>query len=426
MKTKLLALSMALAGWTTTQAQVLNDFEAGSPAVTAAYGAEFSTIANPNPTGNTTANVGQIKRTTDAWYELIRFNAAFSVPANTTKYVHMLARYTSATIPNMSIRVDANGNDGSVDIHPLNTYNTPGEWMDMVFKVDGGESGINPTEILFFADASVNVLNSTDSFAQIDEFVLNDSDAPIGYVPQDMMLNDFEAGSPEVMAYYGAEFAIVANPLTTGNSSPNVGEIKRTSDAWYELIRFAKFFNVPTNTTRYIHVLVKYTSTNVPNISIRVDGGAEGNDGSTDIHPTMDYTAVGQWQDMVFAIPGGENGVTVTHILFFADASVNTLNNTDSFAYIDQMQINDIAEPVAATNTFERNTLTVYPNPTAAYWNFEGTGNNPVAVEITDITGKTVLASNTAAVNATGLANGVYFAKITSGATIQTIKVIKN
>lgn len=425
MKTKLLALSLALAGWA-TNAQVLNDFETGSPAVTAAYGAEFSAIANPDPTGNTTATVGQVKRTSDAWYELIRFNASFSIPANTTKYVHMLVRYTSATIPNMSIRVDAvGGNDGSVDIHPLNTYNTPGDWMDMVFKIDGGESGINPTEILFFADASVNTLNNTDSFAQIDEFVLNDSDAPIGYVPQDMMLNDFEDGSPATAAYYGAEFAIVANPLTTGNSSPNVAEIKRTSGAWYELIRFAKFFNVPANTTRYIHVLVKYTSTTVPNISIRVDGGAEGNDGSTDIHPTVDYTNVGQWQDMVFAIPGGENGVSVTHILFFADASVNTLNNTDSFAYIDQMQINDNAEPAAALNLFENQAFTVYPNPTSARWNFESAVDAPVAVEIIDLTGKTVLASKTPAVDATGLTNGVYFARITSGGAVSTIKVIK-
>lgn len=424
MKTKLLAFSILFAAWAPLQAQVLNDFEAGSPAVTAAYGAEFSTIANPDPNGNTTATVGQVKRTSTAWYELIRFNTSFTVPANTTKYVHMLAQYTSTTIPNMSIRVDANGNDGSVDIHPLNTYNTPGEWMDMVFKVEGGETGVTPNEILFFADASVNALNNTDSFAQIDQFVLNDSDTPIGYVPEDMMLNDFEAGSPEVSAHYGAEFAVVANPLTTGNPSPNVGQIKRTGANWYELIRYAKYFNVPANTTRYIHAWVRYTATTVPNISIRVDGNAT-SDGSVDIHPTADYTAVGEWQDLVFAIPGGENGVSVTHIIILADSSVNVLNNTDSFAYIDQMQINGNPEPTASIAGFEKNAFTVYPNPTTGFWNFESVNHEPATIEITDLTGKTVLVSQHTTVDATGLSNGVYFARIASGNGVQVVKLIK-
>ncbi|KOS07239.1 hypothetical protein AM493_15240 [Flavobacterium akiainvivens] len=424
MKTKLLALSFLLAGWA-ANAQVLNDFEADSPAVTAAYGAEFSTIANPDPNGNTTATVGKINRTSTAWYELVRFNVSFTVPANTTKYVHMLARYTSTTEPNMSIRVDANGNDGSVDIHPMNTYNTPGEWMDMVFKVEGGATGITPTEILFFADASVTVLDNADLYALIDEFVLNDSDTPIGYEPQDMMLNDFEEGSPAVTAHYGAEFTIVANPLATGNPSANVGEIKRTSGEWYELIRYAKYFNVPANTTRYIHVLARYTTTTVPNMSIRVDGSATG-DGSVDIHPTLEYTNVGQWQDMVFAIPGGENGISVTHILFFADASVGAINNTDSFAYIDQMQINDSAEPVASVLTFEKNAVSAYPNPTNNVWNFTAGSSEITSIHIADLTGKTVLKSNSAAVDATGLTSGMYFAQITAGGATQTIKVIKN
>jgi lipocalin len=435
MKTKL--LNAAFSGFLMCASsamfgQMLNNFEPGSPTVTASYGAEFSTIANPNTTGNTTANAGQIKRTSGNWYELIRFNAAFSVPANATKYVHMLVRYTSATVPNLSIRIDAvGGNDGTNGINPLNPYNQPGTWKDLVFKVEGGATGVTATELLFFPDASFNVLNNTDSFAQIDEILLNDSETPIGYEPEDMMLNDFEAGSPTVTASYGAEFAIVDNPLAAGNPTAHVGELKRTSGNWYELIRYSTYFNIPANTTRYIHMLVKYTSATVPNLSIRIDANS-GNDGTTNIDPTVPYTNVGGWQDMVFEIPGGATGISVTQMLFFADASVNVLNNTDSFAYIDQMEINDNPTPAAVVSaeSFARNnTVMAYPNPTQGVWNFTATNDVISSVEVIDVTGKTVAATNSAAaevtVDASGLSKGIYFAKITSGAAVQTVKIIK-
>ena len=437
MKTKLLNLGIlsfiaCISASVYGQDTVLNDFEPGSPAVTASYGAEFAIIANPVPTGNPSANCGQIKRTSGNWYELIRFDAAFSVPANTKKYIHLLVRYTTAEAPNMSVRVDSvDGNDGSVDIHPINTYITPGTWQDMVFEIPGGDAGINPTQVLFFADASIKALNNTDSFALIDQVVLNGSDTPIGYEPKDMMLNDFEPSSPVVTASYGAEFANVPNPLAKGNPTANVGEIKRTGTNWYELIRFGTYFNIPANKTRYIHVLAKYTSATVPNMSLRVDAKAD-NDGNVEIHPTAEYTSVGKWQDMVFAIPGGETGMSATQIVFFADTSVNVLNNTDSFAYIDEIMINDTETATdLKTNGFEQNNaVMVYPNPAKDSWNFESAdGSIFSSIQITDILGKTVMTrkavSGKVNINASDLSKGMYFATVTSGAAVQTFKVIK-
>ncbi|MES2485255.1 MAG: T9SS type A sorting domain-containing protein [Bacteroidota bacterium] len=432
MKTKLLSLGILTLLSAAMHGQMINNFEPGSPTVTATYGAEFSAIANPLTTGNTTATVGQIKRTGTNWYELIRFNAVLTVPANTTKYVHMLVRYTSATVPNLSIRLDAvGGNDGGNSINPLNPYNAPGTWKDLVFKVEGGESGITTTELIFIPDASVNVLNNTDSFAQIDEILLNDSETPIGYEPEDMMLNDFETGSPTVTASYGAEFNIVANPLTTGNATANVGQIKRTTGNWYELVRYTTYFNIPANTTRYIHVLARYTSAIVPNMSIRIDANS-GNDGTTDIHPSVDYTNVGGWQDMVFAIPGGENGISVTQIVFLADSSFDVLNSTDSFAYIDEMMINDEEDPAptASTAVFaNNNSIVAYPNPSQNVWNFASSVNNITSIQITDMLGKTVISQNlemqNATVDASGLSKGIYFAKVSTGNATQIIKIIK-
>jgi hypothetical protein len=247
---------------------------------------------------------------------------------------------------------------------------------------------------------------------------------------QAQVLNDFESGSPAVTASYGAEFSTIANPSPTGNTTANCGEIKRTSGNWYELVRYATYFNIPANTTRYIHVYTLYTSATVPNLSIRVDANS-GNDGTTDIAPVAQYTNAGQWQDLVFEIPGGENGISVTQILFFADASVNVLNSTDSFAYIDQMQINDISTPMLGTGIFEKNAVSVYPNPANSEWHFTtGSTTQIASIQIADLTGKTVMAvkgaSNTVTVNATNLSAGIYFAQVNSGNAVQTIKVIKN
>ncbi|KGO86472.1 hypothetical protein Q765_11390 [Flavobacterium rivuli WB 3.3-2 = DSM 21788] len=251
---------------------------------------------------------------------------------------------------------------------------------------------------------------------------------------QNTYINDFEEGSPVVTATYGAEFAIVPNPVAVGNASANSGQIKRTSGAWYEIVRFATSFNVPANTSKYVHLRAMYTSSVIPNMSVRIDAAAD-NDGSADVHPTMDYTTPGAWQDMVFRIDGGETGVNPSQFLFFADASVNVLNNTDSFAYIDEIVLNDSETPfdlTAGTNAFAHNTVVkTYPNPTTNLWNFEAAhGQNLTGVQIIDALGKIVFTKNVTSdklsVDASSFSNGLYFAKITSGTAIQTIRVIKN
>lgn len=247
---------------------------------------------------------------------------------------------------------------------------------------------------------------------------------------QDVMLNDFEAGSPAVTASYGAVFTTVANTVVVGNPTANCGEIRRTSGNWYELVRFATSFNVPANATKYVHLRVMYTSAVVPNFSIRVDAAAD-SDGATDIHVTTSYdTSVGGWQDMVFRIDGGDTGVDPTQMLFFADASVSALNDTTSFAYIDEMVLSATETPFLGINTFGQNSAAkVYPNPTNGVWNFES-ANTFSSVQIIDITGKTVINQNLnatkVAIDASGLAGGIYIAKLNSATAVQTFRVVKN
>ncbi|WP_026704341.1 T9SS type A sorting domain-containing protein [Flavobacterium soli] len=81
------------------------------------------------------------------------------------------------------------------------------------------------------------------------------------------------------------------------------------------------------------------------------------------------------------------------------------------------------------TSEFAIKSLKVYPNPSNSIWNFTTDGTIS-AIEIMDVVGKIILtknsASNSIAVDASALPQGIYFAKVTCDQAIKTIKVIKN
>ena len=196
--------------------------------------------------------------------------------------------------------------------------------------------------------------------------------ASSGYInAADLVLNDFESGSPTVSDKYGAASSTVANPLQAGlNVTANCGKISRTSSNWYELVYFPASFNAAANTKSYVHILVKYDAQ--PDISIRVDAASAGGDGSADIRAMNAYSNFGQWQDLVFEINGGTGGKSVIQINYLADLGFNNspagrvLNNTDKFAYIDEIIVN--------SNPLPRGTSYINANN---LWDFESatTGN---------------------------------------------------
>ena len=166
------------------QNTIINDFETGSPTVVSRYGvsSNISVITNPFPTGiNTSAKCAKIVRTTSNWYELFAFNTNVVIPANTKRYLHMKVNYYAQ--PDVSIRIDAaNANaDGATDIRALNKYTDLGMWQDLVFEMDGGASGRTVTALVVLPDLGFDnvpaglVLNNTDKFGYIDDFIVNNS-----------------------------------------------------------------------------------------------------------------------------------------------------------------------------------------------------------------------------------------------------------
>jgi hypothetical protein len=99
-----------------------------------------------------------------------------------------------------------------------------------------------------------------------------------------------------------------------------------------------------------------------------------------------------------------------------------TLNRvTGAYAFTDGL----------STSGFNTNAFKVYPNPSSSTWNFVSTADkNITSIQIVDMLGKSVMtinpAANTASVDVTSITNGLYFAKVTTDAGTETVKLMKN
>ncbi|RZJ65334.1 MAG: T9SS type A sorting domain-containing protein [Flavobacterium sp.] len=84
--------------------------------------------------------------------------------------------------------------------------------------------------------------------------------------------------------------------------------------------------------------------------------------------------------------------------------------------------------PALAVETSAKKAFSVAPNPTNGDWTISADAAIG-SVSVFDITGKLVKSQtsdeNTMTIDASGLSNGLYFAKVVSGSTIETLKLVK-
>ena len=115
------------------------------------------------------------------------------------------------------------------------------------------------------------------------------------------------------------------------------------------------------------------------------------------------------------AIPNGNDMLTVTGNY---DITFNRSNGEYNFA------------PALSSSSFTKSTFVVSPNPTNTAWKIASPSESIQSVQIIDVLGKVVYVNNNAAneinVDATGFNNGIYFAKINSGESVNTIKLVRN
>ncbi len=114
---------------------------------------------------------------------------------------------------------------------------------------------------------------------------------------------------------------------------------------------------------------------------------------------------------------------TDTKDMFLAAGTYNFTFNRVTFAYT-------ITDASLGVNEFDSNKFTVYPNPTQNTWNFISSNSEISSLSIVDMLGKTVMSlkalSREVSVDASSLSKGMYFAKVSSGESVQTFKLLKN
>lgn len=129
------------------------------------------------------------------------------------------------------------------------------------------------------------------------------------------------------------------------------------------------------------------------------------------------------WNDQEGFNPGDEQTATDgtftnRYIRVDGDKSVNFVWNAPQ-------------QTLSTSDEIKQNiTLSVYPNPSTSSWNIKTNNQTIDSVEVFDILGKQVIAlspnASEVSVEASGLNDGIYLAKITSNNNIKTVKLVKN
>lgn len=106
---------------------------------------------------------------------------------------------------------------------------------------------------------------------------------------------------------------------------------------------------------------------------------------------------------------------------------LNDSVDNSGIVYVDNIIF---TQNLLSTNEFSTELFSVSPNPTNSIWNINSNRQIIKAVWVYDIQGKQVIAmtpnSNEATIDASGLNNGIYMAKIEGENGTRTVKLIKN
>ena len=116
---------------------------------------------------------------------------------------------------------------------------------------------------------------------------------------------------------------------------------------------------------------------------------------------------------------GAQNG---SNILVTPAGNYDITFNRETLEY-------SITTASMSVGDFNALNMKAYPNPSTNFWNFSAGGDIIESILIVDMMGKIVMSAtpkvNEVALDASGLHNGVYFAKVATANATQAIKVIK-
>ena len=128
----------------------------------------------------------------------------------------------------------------------------------------------------------------------------------------------------------------------------------------------------------------------------------------------QDNTWSTSWGNEAFPAASTSNGNNI--ITTAGTYNVTFTRSTGAFTFSNAL----------SNTSFKTSKFSVYPNPTSTIWNINTNDETINSIEIVDILGKIVLKSNENSIDASFLNHGIYFAKIKTENSQQTIKLVKN
>jgi len=262
--------------------------------------------------------------------------------------------------------------------------------------------------------------NFGTSGVELDNFNLIASSAPAG------MTSDFDFDFQTPTGLQTSNISMnedATNTVTDGiNPSTEVAEISGINDDWFSKVFFQNPVGIDLSSGDK-GVSLKVKGPRALPVTVKIENGG------TASEVTLDYTTPDVWQELIFDFTGF-NSVANTEVAVFFDIQVDsdvvTDPNLNTFQ-IDDFVLGEFA--TLSTNSFEKIDLTVYPNPTADFWNISTNNQIISLIEVFDMTGKRLVVdqpqSLSSQIDSSGLGSGTYILKITTDKASTTQKIVK-
>ena len=144
-----------------------------------------------------------------------------------------------------------------------------------------------------------------------------------------------------------------------------------------------------------------------------------------EVNPNLDLTSYPlTWTQYTYTVSGL---TAATDCMFAFRYYVTDGGPTGANSDIIGIDTFSVDRPLASTDSFFKNNISVSPNPAKDFITISSSSNVVIdSAVITDINGRIVKTSTSSQINISDLNSGVYFLKITTDQGVGTTKVIKN
>lgn len=418
MKIRLLSalLLAAVTGW--AQSLPVN-FESAVSGMTGYDGASFTVEANPNMTGNSSANVGKIVKVTagDLWAggKLTGLSSLdFSSAASSVLTLKFYTDQPVGTVVKVKLETPYTS-----EVDAVTTVS--GEWETLRF-----DFGIPaPT-------GSVDLVIMPQPFTAGNgaTFYVDDIQQEEGIIatPRTTLPITFQQGTTarHFFSFESAVMTSTQNPdVSAGNSSSMVGKIVRHLGAPFGGSKITFTNNLDFATHPEITMKVWTSAPVGTNVTLKAEKPWWGEE------RTVQTTKTGEWETLTFSFAGAPVDMpTLTFLFdFIAGSTAVGDGSANSTFYFDDVKFANV--PLGAPEHEALAAVEIYPNPTTDRWVVSKLPTATTGVSLYDLNGKLLYSQEVQgeehlSVDAQAYPVGVYLLKINATSGSHMIRVVKN